>query len=83
MKIFYTQTAVRQLAKLPKLAQLRIAGKMRFYTSQPDPLVFAETLADCKTYRFRIGDYRVLFEVQGNMMFVLLIKRRDKVYKNL
>ena len=57
MKIFYTQTAVRQLAKLPKLAQLRIAGKMRFYTSQPDPLVFAETLADCKTYRFRIGDY--------------------------
>ncbi|TSC67102.1 MAG: hypothetical protein CEO19_356 [Parcubacteria group bacterium Gr01-1014_73] len=83
MKIFYTQTAVRQLAKLPKLTQLRIAEKMRFYTSQPDPLVFAETLTDCKAYRFRVGDYRVVFEVQGSMMFVLLIKRRDKVYKNL
>lgn len=83
MKVFYTQTAARQLAKLPKSIQSRIAEKMRFYASQTNPLVFAETLTDFKAFRFRIGDYRIIFEVKDDTIFVLLIKKRDKVYKRL
>lgn len=46
MEFCYTHRAARQLAKLPRFVQKRIAEKMRFYASQDDPLRFAEHLTD-------------------------------------
>jgi len=83
MKVFYTQTAARQLAELPEVLRARIADKMRFYFSTPNPFKFAEKLTDFGLYRFRVGDYRIVVEAQGVVIFVLFIKRRDKAYKNL
>ncbi len=66
MEIHYTHRAARQLGKLPRFVQKRIAEKMRFYSNQEDPLEFAEHLTDYREgdYRFRIGDYRVAFDAQ-------------------
>jgi mRNA-degrading endonuclease RelE of RelBE toxin-antitoxin system len=36
---------------------------VEFYSLQTDPLNFAEPLSGSNEYRFRIGDYRVIFEV--------------------
>lgn len=83
MKIFYTQTATLQMASLPKLTQTRIANKMRFYFSVPNPFRFAEKLTDFGLYRFRVGDYRIVVEAQNSLVFVMFIKRRDKAYKGL
>jgi mRNA interferase RelE/StbE len=82
MDIFYTNKAADQLRDLPTLSQKRIANKMRFYARQPNPLRFAKRLVDFKEgeYRFRIGDYRVIFDVQQETIFVLKIDKRDKVY---
>jgi mRNA-degrading endonuclease RelE of RelBE toxin-antitoxin system len=32
-------------------------------------------------YRFRIGDYRVIFEVLHDALWVTAIKRRDEAYR--
>jgi mRNA-degrading endonuclease RelE of RelBE toxin-antitoxin system len=51
---------------------------MRFYEGQPDPLQFAEPLTGSQSYRFRIGDYRVIFKVLHNTVWVQAIRWRDK-----
>ena len=83
MDFHYSHRAARQFSKLPRAVQLRIAEKMRFYASQNNPLEFAEHLTDYREgeYRFRIGDYRVIFDVKDDSVYVLKIDRRDKVYE--
>ncbi len=82
MKIFYTYKAAKQLKDLPRLIQKRIIEKMRFYVKQDNPLKFAEHLTNCKEgeFRFRIGDYRIIFDVEKNTIYVLKIRKRDKAY---
>jgi len=82
MEIHYTYKAAGNLEKLPKEIQKRIVKKMRFYATQSDPLQFAERLIEPREggFRFRIGDYRAVFDVVSKKIFVLAIKKRDKAY---
>jgi len=81
MKYIFTPTAEDDFDKLTQLNRKCIATKMRFYASQSDPLQFAEPLTDSNEYRFRIGDYRVIFEVLHDTLWVTAIKRRDEAYR--
>ena len=82
MQIFYSTRAAKQLEFLPINIQKRIAKKMRFFAAYKDPLKFAERLTDYLegSFRFRIGDYRVAFDVVKGDIYVLKIKKRDKAY---
>ena len=83
MKIFYTDKAAEQLEKLPHTVQKRIVEKMRFYVAQENPLKFAKRLTDYREgdFRFRIGDYRLTFDVHRDTVYILNIKKRDKSYE--
>ena len=83
MDVYYTRRASRDLELLPFQIQKRVASKMRFFAGQPNPLGFAETLIDHREgdYRFRIGDYRVIFDVVGGKIYILKIKKRDNAYQ--
>ena len=83
MKIFYTHRAAAELKSLSKPVQKRIVSKMRFYASQENPLTFAKRLVDVREgqLRFRIGDYRVIFDVAKDSIYVLKIAKRSDVYK--
>ncbi len=83
MQINYTRSAIIDLQVLPRDVQKRIAQKMKFYASVANPLRFAERLTDHKDadFRFRIGEYRVKFDVIDNVIFVLKIKHRKDAYK--
>jgi len=81
MKFLFTPTAEEHFERLPQQIKKRIASKMRFYEGQPDPLQFAEPLTGSQSYRFRIGDYRVIFKLLHNTVWVLAIRRRDKAYQ--
>ena len=73
---------MNQFEALPKSVQKRIAEKMRFYGRQEDPLKFAKRLTDYREgeYRFRIGKYRLTFDVKNNAIHILKIEKRDKAY---
>jgi mRNA interferase RelE/StbE len=79
--LVYTQRAVRDVRKLEPLFRLRI-GKtlLRF---QEDPLKYAERITDAKlgSYRFRIGDYRVIFDLEGDDLVILRIGHRRDIYR--
>lgn len=81
MDVYYTATAKRQLKKLERHIQERIVDKMRFFVSHSDPLQFAEPLTGYAAYRFRVGDYRVTFELENDTVRVLSIRRRDEAYR--
>lgn len=83
MKINYTKTAISDLVSLPKELQKRIAKKMRFFAETDNPLRFAERLTDYKDadFRFRIGEYRIMFDVVNNSIFILSIRHRKEAYR--
>ncbi|MEK7567120.1 MAG: type II toxin-antitoxin system RelE/ParE family toxin [Patescibacteria group bacterium] len=82
MEFYYTYRARDNLRGLPALIQKRIAKKMRFYAAQKDPLKFAERLTDSREgeFRFRVGDYRIFFDVVKNKIIVLKIYNRKDAY---
>ena len=83
MQINYTKSAIIDLQSLPRDIQKRIAQKMKFYENATNSLRFAEHLTDHKDadFRFRIGEYRIKFDVIDNVIFVLKIKHRKDVYR--
>ena len=83
MKINYTKSAIVDLVSLPNEVQKRIAKKMKFYAQAENPIRFAEHLTDFKDaeFRFRIREYRILFDVIDNSIFILKIKHRKDSYK--
>lgn len=81
MKYLFTPTAQDDFDKLTRQDRKRIADKMRFYASQEKPLALAERLTGSVEYRYRVGDYRVIFEVLHDTLWVTAIKRRDEAYR--
>ena len=81
MELFFTPAGEEQFDRLTIFHQQRIATKMRYFASQPDPLKFAEPLTGSDKYRFRIGDHRVMFEVLHNSIWITAVKRRDEAYR--
>ena len=81
----FSTSGEEQLLGLDETVARRIVKKLRTFCDSGKPLSFAKPLrgAFSDVYRFRIGDYRVLFTVAkdgGEIQIVLVIKvghRRD------
>jgi len=65
MEVIYTKKSIGNLNDLPRTIQKRIVIKLRFYATHATPLKFAERLTDpyLGDWRFRVGDYRIIFDV--------------------
>lgn len=83
MNIKFKDKALEQLSKLPKGVQRRILGKLKFFVSTNKPLQFAHFIKDKKLggYRFRIGDYRAVFDANDGEIEILKIGHRKDIYK--
>lgn len=85
-KFEYTKNAVRDLKHLDLAIAQRILKKMDFFSKQENPLVFAKKLKDSTLgeYRFRVGDYRILFDLNSlgeiQILMVLSVKHRREAY---
>lgn len=84
MRITVRPRAMRDLKKLPHEIAHRIIEKLEFYGTGRDPLAFAKPLWDPEVigqYRFRIGDYRVIFDVDNDEVIVLRVGHRKDIYR--
>ena len=84
-RLEYTQNAFDDLRRLPSVIASRIILKMKYFASLKDPLSKAKKLKgfEVNTYRFRVGDYRVVFRVDKGVVVVLVVLRvanRKDVY---
>ena len=81
--LVYTNRAVKDIQKLPLEIKKRIGKALLRY--EQDPHRYSETLRDTKigSYRFRIGDYRVIFDLEGSEIVVLRAGHRKDIYTKL
>lgn len=83
MRLRITADALEQLGRLSRGDQERLRGKIEHYAAQKDPLKFAKHLTGHDAYRFRIGDYRVIFITEGDTLVIIVIAKRDDAYKDI
>lgn len=64
-ELVFTSTALKMFEKLDKPTQKRIKEKLLRYIAQKHPLNFAKKLISPRigTRRWRVGDYRVIFDI--------------------
>lgn len=82
-QIRFKSSADKRFSKLPKNVQIRIIQKLEFFLSQSDPLLYAEFLTNHRigTYRFRVGDYRVVFDLENETIMIVDIDHRKDIYR--
>ncbi|MFA6393710.1 MAG: type II toxin-antitoxin system RelE/ParE family toxin [Patescibacteria group bacterium] len=85
LRFDFTKAAEKELSRLPSGVGKRIIEKIIFYCSQPKPLRNAKHLSAVggKTYRFRIGDYRAVFEVEKTGILITKVEHRGSIYKRM
>lgn len=78
----WTAHAERQLRKLPLPIQRQLVKKLEWFVSAPEPLQFAEPMVgrEGRVFRFRVTDYRVIFEVVKGHILITDVGRRDRIY---
>ncbi len=84
-RIDYADTAQSQLRKVDKHSARRILDYMDTRVASGDPRRTGRVLSGPlgKLWRYRVGDFRVICDVQDEAMRVLVVTvaRRDKAYR--
>lgn len=81
MKIAYSKEAAKVLSRMPANLADRIRGKIREYAA--DPATQANNVRKMQGregYRMRVGDWRVMFVIDGDVMKIAAIGPRGGIY---
>ncbi len=80
-KILLTKRAIKDLEKLDNSVKEHIGSKLKILME--DPLINIKKLSNPSigTYRIRIGDYRVIYDIEQENIVVLRIGHRKDIYK--
>ena len=81
--IEFKPSAVRDIRRLPRSAQRRVAQKIDALARDPFPRGSTKLEALDDLWRIRVGDYRVIYQVRQKtlVVFVVRIKHRGDVYR--
>jgi mRNA interferase RelE/StbE len=79
-EITWSDSATRQLKKLDRTVARRIFDKVG--ELQDDPLPHIRKLVNSPYYRLRVGDYRVILDIQREVLRILVLKvgHRESIY---
>jgi mRNA interferase RelE/StbE len=80
-QIIWSEPATEQLRKLDRQLAKRIFRKVSELNE--DPFLHVTKLVGSPNYRLRIGDYRVILDIQGNCLVILVLRvgHRKNIYK--
>lgn len=79
-RIEFLKTAKKELLKLPKEIQQRIAAKIDALVTNPYPPDTKKLKNGGGRLRIRVGDYRIIYRIEEGQLVILVIKighRRD------
>ncbi len=83
-QIEFTKAASKQLKKLSKEEQTRILNKIDELVENPRPDGVVKLRDSENSYRIRVGNYRVLYDIFDDILLVSVVKVRHRkdVYRN-
>ncbi len=79
--LHYSELSIKQLDKLESNSRERIIKSLERIRERPD--AFVTRLVGESSYRLRVGDYRVILDLQKDVLIILVIEvaKREDVYK--
>jgi mRNA interferase RelE/StbE len=84
-RLEYKRSVKKELQKLPKNARVAVVRKIMSLAKEPTPEGSAKLKGSKNLYRFRHGDYRVIYRIDAGVIVITVIRvghRRD-VYRQL
>lgn len=79
-KVVLTRRAVKDLEGLDNQTRKRILEKLQANAQDPLQQSVKLTVPKLGTYRYRIGDYRVIFDLEDDTVIVLRVGNRRDIY---
>lgn len=76
MKINYSRQSAKFLSKQDKITQKRIISAVNKL-----PAGDVRKLQGRTGYRLRVGDFRIIFDIDGNILYIDKIDNRGQIYK--
>ncbi len=82
-EIIFSDTAKKQLSKLDRTFQERIFSTLERIRFRPENYLIR--LVGYPLYKLRVGDYRIIIELNQNKLIISILKigHRKNVYQNL
>jgi len=80
-KILLTKRALKDIGKIDPDSKIRIGEKLKVLTN--DPVGSSKKLSSTilGTYRYRVGDYRIIFDIEEDKVIVLRVGHRKDIYR--
>lgn len=77
--------AIRGLAKLPRDVQRSIRIRIDALANNPFPSDLKRLESEEKFYRIRVGDYRVIYQVDKKIPLILVVNigHRKQIYRRI
>ena len=81
--IIYSKKAEKQLDKLEQDIRIRILKSLEKLRIRPE--AYVEKLVGDPSYKFRVGDYRIIVDLSynPNIIWIRYIDIRSRIYKRL
>ena len=82
-KVLITRSAEKQLKNLPPQVQRKIAAVVMSFAIEPRPYGSKKLSGMANSYRVRIGDYRVIYDIYDREVVVSVHKigHRKDIYR--
>jgi mRNA interferase RelE/StbE len=82
-KILVSKTAEKSLKKVPKRDIAKIVSAIQSLALNPHPQGCRKLCGEEGVFRIRVGTYRIIYEVSGSKLIVLVLKlgHRKDVYR--
>ena len=79
----FTTSAVREYRSLDRQVQRRVAMKITELCTDPLPPGVKKLQGEPDHYRIRIGDYRIVYRVNGHRLVIVIVRigHRREVYR--
>ena len=82
-EIIFSERALKQIGKLESKIQDRIFRSLERIRLRPESHI--TKLVGDPGYKFRVGDYRLILDIEKNKLTILVVKvgHRKNIYKKL
>ena len=82
-KVNFVKSVKKDFRKIPKLEVSKILNEIAYLAKNPRSSK-TKKLKGERLYRLRVGNYRVIYDIQDNLMLIFVVKlgHRGDIYRN-
>ena len=82
-RLIYTKHAAKDIRGLSPELKQRLKSTLEKYSHDPLSYALKLTHPELGTFRFRMGDYRIIFDLVDDAIVVLRVGHRRDIYRSI